>query len=90
MSLLRALLFAATVAASLMTGGPSAFAETVTVTDVLGRKVEVEARLIAMGDPRAIVTPALLDEVYGVRARVETLVGGEPYVLVEGSSRQVA
>jgi iron complex transport system ATP-binding protein len=52
--------------------------------------VLAHARLIAMGDPRVIVTPALLDEVYGVRARVETLAGGEPYVLVEGSSRQVA
>ncbi len=52
--------------------------------------VLAHARLVAMGDPRAIVTPALLDEVYGVRARVETLVGGEPYVLVEGSSRQAA
>lgn len=52
--------------------------------------VLAQARLIAMGDPRTIVTPALLDEVYGVRARVETLAGGEPYVLVEGSSRQAA
>lgn len=52
--------------------------------------VLAHARLIAMGDPRAIVTPALLDEVYGVRARVEMLAGGEPYVLVEGSSRQAA
>ncbi|CAN5125541.1 ABC transporter ATP-binding protein [soil metagenome] len=52
--------------------------------------VLAQARLIAMGDPRKIVTPALLDEVYGVRARVETLAGGEPYVLVEGSSRQAA
>ena len=52
--------------------------------------VLAQARLIAMGDPRAIVTPALLDQVYGVRARVEMLAGGEPYVLVEGSSRQAA
>jgi iron complex transport system ATP-binding protein len=51
--------------------------------------VLAHARLVALGDPRAIVTPALLDEVYGVRARVEVLAGGEPYVLVEGSSRQV-
>ena len=51
--------------------------------------VLAHARLVALGDPRAIVTPALLDEVYGVRARVETLAGGEPYVLVEGSSRQI-
>ena len=51
--------------------------------------VLAHARLVALGDPRLIVTPALLDEVYGVRARVETLAGGEPYVLVEGSSRQL-
>ena len=51
--------------------------------------VLAHARLVALGDPRRIVTPALLDEVYGVRARVETLAGGEPYVLVEGSSRQL-
>jgi iron complex transport system ATP-binding protein len=49
--------------------------------------VLAHARLVALGDPRTIVTPALLDDVYGVRARVETLAGGEPYVLVEGSSR---
>jgi len=50
--------------------------------------VLAHARLVALGDPREIVTPALLDEVYGVHARVETLAGGEPFVLVEGSSRQ--
>ncbi|KRE09527.1 ferrichrome ABC transporter [Bosea sp. Root381] len=49
--------------------------------------VLAHARLVALGDPRTIVTPALLDDVYGVRARVETLASGEPYVLVEGSSR---
>jgi iron complex transport system ATP-binding protein len=51
--------------------------------------VLAHSRLVALGNPREIVTPALLDEVYGVHARVETLAGGEPYVLVEGSSRQV-
>ncbi|AOG04126.1 periplasmic binding family protein [Bosea sp. RAC05] len=64
MSFLRALLAAATVAASLMTGGPSAFAETVTVTDVLGRKVEVEApvRRVILGEGRQMYVVAALDK----------------------------
>ncbi len=64
MSFLRALLAAATVAASFMTGGPSAFAETVTVTDVLGRKVEVEApvRRVILGEGRQMYVVAALDK----------------------------
>ncbi len=64
MSFLRALLAAATVAASLMTGGPSAFAEKVTVTDVLGRKVEVEApvRRVILGEGRQMYVVAALDK----------------------------
>jgi iron complex transport system substrate-binding protein len=64
MSLLRALLAAATVAASLMTGGPSAFAEKVTVTDVLGRKVEVEAPVqrVILGEGRQMYVVAALDK----------------------------
>jgi iron complex transport system substrate-binding protein len=64
MSLLRALLAAATVAASLMTGGPSALAEKVTVTDVLGRKVEVEApvRRVILGEGRQMYVVAALDK----------------------------
>ncbi len=64
MSLLRALLAAATVAASLMTGGPSAFAEKVSVTDVLGRKVEVEApvRRVILGEGRQMYVVAALDK----------------------------
>lgn len=46
-------------------------------------------RLVAVGRPRDVITTELLDEVYGVRARIET--GGcsdkLPYVVVEGSSR---
>lgn len=64
MSFLRALLAAATVAASLMTGGPPAFAEKVTVTDVLGRKVEVEApvRRVILGEGRQMYVVAALDK----------------------------
>ncbi|WP_236840555.1 ABC transporter substrate-binding protein [Bosea sp. RAC05] len=47
-----------------MTGGPSAFAETVTVTDVLGRKVEVEApvRRVILGEGRQMYVVAALDK----------------------------
>jgi iron complex transport system substrate-binding protein len=64
MSLLRALLAAATVAASLLTGGAPAFAEKVTVTDVLGRKVEVEApvRRVILGEGRQMYVVAALDK----------------------------
>jgi iron complex transport system ATP-binding protein len=50
--------------------------------------VLAEGRLVAVGDPLAVITPDLLAEVYGVRARVE---GGRaatpPHVIVEGSAR---
>ncbi|MDP3258073.1 ABC transporter substrate-binding protein [Bosea sp. (in: a-proteobacteria)] len=64
MSLLRALLAAATVAVSLLTGGTPAFAEKVTVTDVLGRKVEVEApvRRVILGEGRQMYVVAALDK----------------------------
>lgn len=52
--------------------------------------VLAKTRLVAIGAPREIVTPSLLDEVYGVRARVEGLSSGEPYVVVEGSTRHAA
>ncbi|WP_291828141.1 ABC transporter substrate-binding protein [Bosea sp. (in: a-proteobacteria)] len=47
-----------------MTGGPSAFAEKVTVTDVLGRKVEVEApvRRVILGEGRQMYVVAALDK----------------------------
>ncbi|HEV2560250.1 MAG TPA: ABC transporter ATP-binding protein [Microvirga sp.] len=45
-------------------------------------------RLVSVGDPREVITPGLLEEVYGVRARVEPGgAGTAPYVVVEGSSR---
>lgn len=52
--------------------------------------VLAHSRLVALGEPRAIVTPALLAEVYGVRARVEGLAGEQPYIVVEGSAKQLA
>ncbi|MGO4673679.1 ABC transporter ATP-binding protein [Bosea sp. 2YAB26] len=52
--------------------------------------VLAKTRLVAIGAPREIVTPSLLDEVYGVRARVEGLSSGEPYVVVEDSTRHAA
>ncbi|HEV2555556.1 MAG TPA: ABC transporter substrate-binding protein [Bosea sp. (in: a-proteobacteria)] len=47
-----------------MTGGPSAFAEKVSVTDVLGRKVEVEApvRRVILGEGRQMYVVAALDK----------------------------
>ncbi len=44
-------------------------------------------RLVAFGPPREVVTPALLEAVYGVRARVETDRTGATHVVVEGSAR---
>ncbi|HEX2555741.1 MAG TPA: ABC transporter ATP-binding protein [Microvirga sp.] len=45
-------------------------------------------RLVAVGAPEAVITPALLEDVYGVRARVESGgADGIPYVIVEGSAR---
>jgi iron complex transport system ATP-binding protein len=51
--------------------------------------VIASGRLVAAGDPLTVITPGLLAEVYGVRARVEA--GGTdmtPYVIVEGSARE--
>lgn len=47
-------------------------------------------RLVAFGEPREIITPALLEEVYGVVARVETGEGEAPFVVVQGSARRRA
>jgi len=64
MSLLRALLAAATVATSLLAGGAPALAEKVSVTDVLGRKVEVEAPVqrVILGEGRQMYVVAALDK----------------------------
>ncbi|HEY8381147.1 MAG TPA: ABC transporter ATP-binding protein [Microvirga sp.] len=48
-------------------------------------------RLVAVGAPRQVITTELLEQVYGVRARVEPVgSGGAPYVVVEGSARRPA
>ena len=52
--------------------------------------VLARSRLVALGAPREIVTPALLADVYGVRARVEVLEGELPYVVVEGAVGRAA
>jgi iron complex transport system ATP-binding protein len=52
--------------------------------------VLARSRLVALGTPREIVTPALLADVYGVRARVEVLEGELPYVVVEGAVGRAA
>ncbi|AMJ59887.1 ABC transporter ATP-binding protein [Bosea sp. PAMC 26642] len=52
--------------------------------------VLAHAGMVALGPPREIVTPALLADVYGVRARVEVLEGDQPYVVVEGSVKHAA
>lgn len=64
MSPLRALFAAATVAASLLGAGAPAFADKVTVTDVLGRKVEVEAPVqrVILGEGRQMYVVAALDK----------------------------
>lgn len=52
--------------------------------------VLAQGRLIALGRPRAVITPALLEAVYGVVARVETAEGEAPFVVVQGSARRPA
>ncbi|WP_439497278.1 ABC transporter ATP-binding protein [Bosea sp. (in: a-proteobacteria)] len=52
--------------------------------------VLAKGRLVAFGPPREIITPALLEEVYGVVARVETGQGEAPFVVVQGSARRPA
>lgn len=50
--------------------------------------VLAQGRLAAFGAPREIITPALLEQVYGVVARVETGEGSTPFVVVHGSARR--
>ncbi|HEY8565157.1 MAG TPA: ABC transporter ATP-binding protein [Beijerinckiaceae bacterium] len=53
--------------------------------------VLADGRLVAAGPPRDVITPSLLEEVYGVRARVEPGgPGSVPYLVVEGSARDAA
>jgi len=44
-------------------------------------------RVIASGEPKAVLTPALLSEAYGVQARVEQCSRGLPFLVVDGSTR---
>jgi iron complex transport system ATP-binding protein len=45
-------------------------------------------RLVAFGEPREIITPALLEQVYGVVARVDVSDAEAPFVVVQGSARR--
>jgi iron complex transport system ATP-binding protein len=44
-------------------------------------------RIVASGPPTAVLTPALLREVYGVEARLEHCSRGVPFLAVDGSTR---
>ncbi len=45
-------------------------------------------RVIATGAPRAVLTPVLLRQAYGVEARVEQCSRGLPFLVVDGSARR--
>lgn len=44
-----------------------------------------DGRIIAAGPSRTVISPTLLQETYGIHARVETCSRGEPYVMVDGT-----
>ncbi|RBM07508.1 ABC transporter ATP-binding protein [Novacetimonas cocois] len=44
-----------------------------------------DGRIIAAGPSRTVISPALLQQTYGIHARVETCSRGEPYVMVDGT-----
>jgi iron complex transport system ATP-binding protein len=44
--------------------------------------------VVASGAPASVLTPALLEEVYGVQARLETCSRGVPFLTVDGSVRR--
>jgi hypothetical protein len=49
----------------------------------------VPCRRVAIGAPCQVITPLLLEKVYGVRAQVATGDQGAPlYVVVDGSAQQ--
>lgn len=50
--------------------------------------VIAQGRLAANGAPSAILTPALLREVYGVEARLEHCSAGVPFIAVDRSTRR--
>ncbi|PYD75311.1 ABC transporter ATP-binding protein [Novacetimonas pomaceti] len=43
-----------------------------------------DGRIIAAGPSRTVISPRLLQQTYGIHARVETCTRGEPYVMVDG------
>ena len=45
-----------------------------------------QGRRIADGPPQAVITPAHLADVYGVRGRVESCSRGRPQLVVDGLS----
>jgi iron complex transport system ATP-binding protein len=47
-----------------------------------------QGRVVAGGTPEAVLTPLLLQEVYGVRARLERCSQGKPFLVVDGSTRR--
>ncbi len=47
-------------------------------------------KIVAQGVPEAVLTPALLREVYGVEARLERCSRGVPFLAVDRSARRVA
>ncbi|PYD63320.1 ABC transporter ATP-binding protein [Gluconacetobacter entanii] len=44
-----------------------------------------DGRLIAAGPARTVISPDLLQQTYGIHARVETCSRGEPFVMVDGT-----
>ncbi|MBE7619421.1 ABC transporter ATP-binding protein [Komagataeibacter sp. FNDCR1] len=44
-----------------------------------------DGRLIAAGPSRTVISPDLLQQTYGIHARVETCSRGEPFVMVDGT-----
>ncbi len=48
-----------------------------------------QGRVVAGGAPEAVLTPALLQEVYGVRARLERCSQDRPFLVVDGSTRRM-
>ncbi|MBL7236147.1 ABC transporter ATP-binding protein [Novacetimonas hansenii] len=44
-----------------------------------------DGRLIAAGPTRTVISPELLQQTYGIHARVETCSRGEPFIMVDGT-----
>lgn len=52
--------------------------------------VLAEGHMVAFGEPKDVVTPHLLSEVYGVRARVEGFDVGEPQIVILAEASELA